>query len=337
MNIVNLENQIVELYKSYPIKTIRIILKESNINLDVYKISSILKSKGVRVTQKKPIYTVNENFFEKIDTPEKAQILGMIFTDGNIFANRLKIKLVETDRPYLEWIKKEMEFTGPIYTNKNMPPRENAATLVINNQKLINDLANLGCIPNKSLVLNFPTKIPDSLIKYFILGCFEGDGCLAKSKKGKNFSFSICGTKNMCESIKFCLKKLLNINAGLSCQIKNRKNKLYYVRLHRRYDLLVLLDWLYLDSVFKMNRKYQKYLEYINLLKTTYRYIWIIEDPTGNLHKTSSLHGFTVKNLKKRPVLKQLIGKRKGDPTVWRVKEKVPTSIYDIFTKFRDI
>ena len=50
---------------------------------------------------------------------------------------------------------------------------------------MVNDLINLGCIPNKSLTLTFPDFINDELLPHFIRGYFDGDGCIWNGKRKK--------------------------------------------------------------------------------------------------------------------------------------------------------
>lgn len=45
------------------------------------------------------------------------------------------------------------------------------------------DLTNLGCFRNKSLTCTFPTFLNASLIRHFIRGYFDGDGCVWIGKR----------------------------------------------------------------------------------------------------------------------------------------------------------
>ena len=47
-----------------------------------------------------------------------------------------------------------------------------------NSKKLCSDLTRLGAVRNKSLILTFPKFITDELMPSFILGYFDGDGCV---------------------------------------------------------------------------------------------------------------------------------------------------------------
>ena len=50
--------------------------------------------------------------------------------------------------------------------------------LDFNSKKLCLDLTKLGAVRNKSLILTFPKFITDELMSSFILGYFDGDGCV---------------------------------------------------------------------------------------------------------------------------------------------------------------
>lgn len=62
---------------------------------------------------------------------------------------------------------------------------------------MANDLINLGCIPRKTLVLKFPNEstVPKQLIKHFIRGYMDGDGCIStyykKRKERKRRIFPV--------------------------------------------------------------------------------------------------------------------------------------------------
>ena len=56
-----------------------------------------------RVSRK---YNFDENFFDKIDTEEKAYWLGFIYADGAIFKRTLSIRLSTKDIHHLEKFKK---------------------------------------------------------------------------------------------------------------------------------------------------------------------------------------------------------------------------------------
>jgi len=125
----------------------------------------------------KRIYKVNENYFEKIDTPEKAYVLGFFYADGynNQKIGVLEFVQIKERLDILEQIREQLlcnynikEYTSGKYT------------LNICSKKMSSDIANAGAVQNKSDLLEFPSEqiISKELIPHFIRGYFDGDGCI---------------------------------------------------------------------------------------------------------------------------------------------------------------
>ena len=73
----------------------------------------------------------------------------------------------------------------------------------------------------------------------------------------RRYNFSIVGTKDLMESIKEKLK-LLNIN------LKTRPHKsIYDIHLRGNRQINKLMDYLYNDSTIFLERKFQKYDDFI--------------------------------------------------------------------------
>ena len=52
-------------------------------------------------------------------------------------------------------------------------------------KKIFKDLIKLGVTPRKSLTLKFPTFLNEDLMRHFIRGYFDGDGCIWDGKRQK--------------------------------------------------------------------------------------------------------------------------------------------------------
>src|SRR5699024_3772120 len=98
----------------------------------------------------KTIYYYNENYFEKIDTNEKAYWLGFIAADGNLYRRdghqgMINITIHEQDIELLKNFKTELNTTKPISLNQDKR-RENTimATLQISSDKMFNQLLEKG-------------------------------------------------------------------------------------------------------------------------------------------------------------------------------------------------
>ena len=70
-------------------------------------------------------------------------------------------------------------------------------------KEMATDLAKAGCYNKKSLTLKFPTEeqVPSKLIRHFLRGYVDGDGCLCCTEKTKQFS--ITGTEDFFKGMLF--------------------------------------------------------------------------------------------------------------------------------------
>lgn len=135
-------------------------------------------------------YDFDQTFFDKIDTEEKAYVLGFVYADGcnNKHPNtgELSISQMERDIDILEKIKLAMKSTYPISEEKNTwGGEEKRFRFYLYGSKLDEQLTNVGVVHNKSLILTFPTFIPDELMPHFIRGYFDGDGSVWEGKRKK--------------------------------------------------------------------------------------------------------------------------------------------------------
>ena len=124
-----------------------------------------------------------------------------------------------------------------------------------------NVLNNYGCTPNKSLTLKFPDEsifTDKSLIRHFIRGYFDGDGCISYANKNHDIpSLSVIGTLDFLNSMS---SKLLNKKYKL---INNSKiNSITKVLLLSPSTSLIFMYILYYGSNIYLKRKYDRYLQF---------------------------------------------------------------------------
>lgn len=131
-------------------------------------------------------HTFDFGYFEQIDSKEKAYWLGFIYAEGGIYKNTLSIKLANIDRYVLDEFKKSIKATYFIKPVKN----KEASVIKINSKQLIEQMARLGVIPNKSAKIKWP-HIPANLVPAFILGYYDGDGWITCGKEKNWLSWTI--------------------------------------------------------------------------------------------------------------------------------------------------
>lgn len=250
---------VIELYfKTYNQSEISNIL-----HMDVHNIRTILHDAGIKTNDTicHRIYDIDDFYFDNIDTPNKAYILGLLCADGNISRNNgsWKLTLQERDKNILIDICNELKTSRPLlkqsvseYYKKN---QQDQYMLYIGNQHMHDKLIEYGLVPNKSLVLEYPSIISQELQRHFLRGYFDGDGSSYCGKNGKNCSFM--GTASFCDSAKRIIKKELGINANVYSYKNSPQTSVLYISGGKQ--VFSFFSWIYKESDLKLQRKYEKF------------------------------------------------------------------------------
>lgn len=120
-----------------------------------------------------------ENYFEKIDSKEKAYWLGFIYADGCMVRHGKSLEFVLSlsvkDENHLD---KFIIHVGANILKKKYSINKNSKMVVIKigNSIFTRHLFNSGCIFKKSHRLKFPDLIDVDLFMAFLLGFSDGDG-----------------------------------------------------------------------------------------------------------------------------------------------------------------
>lgn len=237
-------------------------------------INGLLRRRGVVLksfSEAHRKYRINENFFDNIDTEEKAYILGLFYADGSNNIRRYKayIMLAEQDVDILKKIKNIISPDKPLLYSKrknNNPKHQNSYMFYIDNKHISIQLEKLGCVTNKTFKLTFPEWLDNNLCNHFIRGYFDGDGHIGIY--GNRIRISIVSTESFCNSIKDILNTLDIKISKLYCRFPERHNNTRDVRINNNKQSLVFLNWIYNNASIYIDRKYNKYQEAKNLMET---------------------------------------------------------------------
>jgi hypothetical protein len=218
------------------------------------------------------VYSLDETILKNIDTFEKAQFLGLIYSDGSLskYNKNISIRLREDDKDYLDdWRINFLKSDKPLgytYTPKMVGPITGkvynrtlgTSILDISSISVYKDALKLGLCPNKTKE-NLPMpNIPEELKIPFILGLFEGDGAVTYCLSNRSKSFSIACQENMGLDIKKYFDSI-----GLFSSFNKRKY-ICTVSIKRKEDLKKLYNLLYQDASIYMKRKKLKFEEVLN-------------------------------------------------------------------------
>ena len=200
-------------------------------------------------------YTVNYNFFDVVDTEEKAYWLGFLYADGYVGKDGVELSLCKQDEVHLEKFKKSMRSNTPIKNKKvNDFPQ---VRVFISSRYIVEKLHDLGCVQNKSLILTFPTEdiVPKHLIRHFIRGYFDGDGSISVNKETNRYQASFVGTESFLNSILKILNKEIGTNAKSLRPCGNAKQ----TSVSGKQMLIKMFHYLYDDSTVYLDRKFEKF------------------------------------------------------------------------------
>lgn len=212
-------------------------------------------------------YNYNRDFFEIIDTEEKAYWLGFLYADGCVNINDSKnksgevcIKLKASDLNHLKKFNKSLNGNIPVEFGEFICNLNNklSKTCVIRcySYKMVSDLINHGCVERKSLIVKMPTHLETDLYRHFIRGYYDGNGgiCLSNRKR-KDLKINFCtGSKDMAEGLRSVLYSF-GINSYI---ITERENTTYRLYVAGMKNVDNMIHFMYDNSTISLDRKLEK-------------------------------------------------------------------------------
>lgn len=207
------------------------------------------------------LYSVNGDFFARIDKPEKAYALGYFAGDGTIGLRDMNLTATThpKDRDVLEKLSVVMESTHPLkerfgpgtYTPQGSP----IVRMNIYNNNLVNDILKHGYAPLKPDRAIFPF-VPQHLRRHAARGLLDADGTIHLDKKG-SLHVIISGPQKLLTGYADWLKDVI----GFTPTVRYAKH-CWEVRVARKDDMpLKILDEMYRDASIYMERKHALYLD----------------------------------------------------------------------------
>ena len=244
-------------------------------NLDTSTIFYIAKENNLMIEKMPPLrspsnWGFNDNYFEDINSEEKAYFVGLIYADGAVRIHDgryyLSLELTREDAYMVESLANELNCNNKIAIRNRVTPfgyNSFARFESCNSKKLLDDLSLFGIIPNKShnseSFSNIRERIPKHLIRHFLRGLIDGDGSISKRYQCNNQN-SIVIYQN---SKKFCddFDSLLKFSIG-DCSIKeslmmNNETGMFHLRYRRIGDVQKIAEHLYKNSKMHLKRKYE--------------------------------------------------------------------------------
>lgn len=255
--------EIVEEYLNTPNHLKNVTKLGEKFGLKAKATSEILKKAGVEIYNTSHHTTINEDVFNEIDSEEKAYWLGFMYADGCIYSKEYRIELslqgsdINHLHKFAKFLENKKEDFVKFYANYKQG-KYDRCRVSFRSKKVWTALNEKGCVPNKSLILTFPDRSifkDKSLIRHFIRGYIDGDGCLCNTTKPE---LNVLGTKEFLTD----MQKYLALDRAypIYLQRKNSDKNTYTFNLWCSTAVLNI-KYLYENSTIYLDRKYEKFKE----------------------------------------------------------------------------
>ena len=203
------------------------------------------------------------DYFDQIDTPDKAYWLGFVSADGCITSSvrhpegeYLAIGLAIRDARHLVKLKGAVGAYSPVRTGIVRDVRIRGGTygyarLSLGSRRLAQGLMAQGLTPRKSATVE-PWNGPPDLMPHFWRGLFDGDGSLAIKDTGQ-FTAFLCGSEPCVRGFRAWAHEICGTEAT-----PYFRTGCWYVSISGRYQVAKMVRAMYADAPVSLDRKQER-------------------------------------------------------------------------------
>lgn len=230
------------------------------LGLDYSTVHAKLRKLGLNLYNYHNELKFDNTVFDLIDSEEKAYWLGFLYADGNVGLknNTVELSLKGEDRNHLEKFRNFLKCRREVKISQSKIRDKTYARCrySVTDSHFKERLVELGCVPKKSLILQFPDASifkEKNLILDFIRGYVDGDGCLGFTKSGR-LQLEIIGTKEFLQGV----LNFLSLPSTPHHKDKRTKNNTYFICVTcNKADYVAKL--LYGKATVYLERKYNRF------------------------------------------------------------------------------
>ena len=213
-----------------------------------------LRETGIGVRSRGPIPGVHSLPGTLAWTPDRAYVVGLIATDGNLCKKPSQISIMSNDTDLLDLVRRRLGLDTDI-----RPHRGGYGTrchrLVWSDRRSYEWLVAIGLTPAKSLTLG-PLAVPDDYFVDFLRGCIDGDGSIVtytdryNTFKSPSYVYTrlyvsiVSASFRFIEWLRASVQRLADLAGHVDVRRSAGRHDVWCLRYAKR-ESLALLRWMY--------------------------------------------------------------------------------------------
>ncbi|GAB4383200.1 MAG: hypothetical protein Kow00121_44700 [Elainellaceae cyanobacterium] len=209
-------------------------------------VARVLAESGVN-TKRRNRYTLDESYFNCIDSHAKSYLLGLLAADGCVTSTNY-IAFESIDRELTELLKLELQYSGEIRLTR-FQDYEPHHRINFSSKQLATALRKWGVTTGRSFAdtCYFPES---EYLSSYLLGYFDGDGCAYVNQGRSGGLVCIVGSLEFTSGL---VKRL-----GMGTVEPHSARRVYYWRIYSRANIGAFYQLIYQHQPLGLLRKKQK-------------------------------------------------------------------------------
>lgn len=206
--------------------------------------------------RKRGSYTLDEGYFDLVESEDQAYWLGFITADGGVTVSRksytLKLDLSARDADHVHLFSRALSSNRPVrYRTRR---GHHFAVAQADSWHLIESLDRLGVTPRKSATAA-PWAGPSHLMPHYWRGLFDGDGSITVTSTRNSWQLGICGSEACVEAFAAWARDISGSRAVAAPS--KRSPSCWYWSVGGNFMAQRLAGALYADARIALTRKRQ--------------------------------------------------------------------------------
>lgn len=221
-------------------------------NVTIHTITNLLEKNNIPRDNIYHNKDLIEDYWECINSYDKAYFLGFMLTDGNVYNNFVRLQLSSKDIDILKVFAEKTNNSNKIESDKR-----NLASFGVKRNKWVVDLSKYGVVANKTASVEFP-DIPKEFIPDLIRGFIDGDGWISY----KSHQVGFCGNEKLVTQVRDFLVSELGV---FKVSVLHTEENLWQVTWASINDIKLIGNYIYNSkNDCYLQRKYDNWVKIIH-------------------------------------------------------------------------